>query len=237
MDNADIKRDYWWWIRRLVALVVCIFLSVQIVYVCRIVLFKYVEPSSTPYMRVEEERLNQENLAQIKYQWVDYDKISPYVIKATIAAEDAKFMTHHGLRWSAIRAAIRSNIFHAKTAPGGSTLTQQTVKNLFLTHERSYWRKAEEIMLAPVVEMIWGKKRILEIYLNIAEYGDGIFGIEAAAKHYYKTTAAKLNKNQAVWLTSILINPKQYQDKSRTDVLNKRIQRISYDMNRVKIPE
>ncbi len=188
-------------------------------------------------MRLEEERLSQENQAQIKYQWVDYDKISKYVKRATVAAEDAKFMSHHGLRWSAIRAAIRSNIFHAKTAPGGSTLTQQTVKNLFLTHERSYWRKAEEIMLAPIVELIWGKKRILEVYLNIAEYGNGIFGIEAAAKHYYKTTAAKLNRAQAVWLTSILINPKQYQDKSRTAVLLKRIQRISRDMNRVEIPE
>lgn len=117
-------------------------------------------------------------------------------------------MHHHGLRWDAIKTAAERNLLSDKRAPGGSTLTQQTVKNLFLSHDRSYFRKAQEIILTPIVEAIWGKKRILEIYLNIAEFGNGIFGAQAAARYYFNKNAANLSRAEAIRLASILINPK-----------------------------
>ena len=114
-----------------------------------------------------------------------------------------------GVQWEAVREAFIANILKDRRAPGGSTLTQQTVKNLFLSHERSYLRKAEEIFLAQMMELLWSKKRILETYLNIAEFGDGIFGVEAASRYYFHKNASRLNKSESVWLASILINPKR----------------------------
>ena len=133
--------------------------------------------------------------------------------------------------------------FHApqrtsdKRAPGGSTLTQQTVKNLFLSHDRSYFRKAQEIILTPIVEAIWGKTRILEIYLNIAEFGNGIFGAQAASRYYFNKNAANLSRAEAIRLASILINPKKYQFVKSAPPINRRVNRISHDLNLVQIPQ
>lgn len=212
------------------------FLLFQIQYLLRITWFGFFEPSSTPYMRQEESRLNENSLRKIQYRWVDYSDISPYLIRSVVAAEDAKFMEHSGVQWSAVKDAFIANILKDRRAPGGSTLTQQTVKNLFLSHERSYFRKAEEMFLAQMVELLWSKKRILETYLNIAEFGEGIFGVEAASNYYFKKNAAKLNKQESVWLASILINPKKYQNRKRTEHLNRRINRINHDINLVQVP-
>ncbi len=236
MTARTSRKSFWYWLKRLFALLLIVIVCIQLQYVGRIAWFKYFEPSSTPFMRAEEDRLNQEKLSSLKYKWVDYNQISPYVIQAVVAGEDARYMSHGGVEWDALKRAFQNNVLGDKVAPGGSTLTQQMVKNLFLTHERSYFRKAEEIFLAPIAEAILGKKRILEIYLNIAEFGNGVFGIEAAAERYYRTTAAKLNKGQAVWLASILINPKNYETNHRTKFLDKRIERISRDMSLVKVP-
>lgn len=224
-------------LKKIFVWLLAIFLLFQLQYILRIVWFSTFEPSSTPYMRVEEERLNKDGFAKLQYQWVDYSKISPYMIKAVVAGEDAKFIEHSGVDWNAILKALNSNLIKDKRAPGGSTLTQQTVKNLFLSHDRSYLRKAEEIFLAKVVELLWSKKRILEVYLNIAEFGNGIFGVQAAARHYFKTNASALTRQQSVWLASILINPKKYQNRQITRHLKQRITRISHDLNLVTVPE
>lgn len=179
----------------------------------------------------------EEGKHSIRYQWVDYDQISPYLIRAVVAAEDADFMHHHGLRWDAIKTAAERNLLSDKRAPGGSTLTQQTVKNLFLSHDRSYFRKAQEIILTPIVEAIWGKTRILEIYLNIAEFGNGIFGAQAAARYYFNKNAANLSRAEAIRLASILINPKKYQFVKSSPLINRRVNRISHDLNLVQIPQ
>ncbi|MCD8339594.1 MAG: monofunctional biosynthetic peptidoglycan transglycosylase [Burkholderiales bacterium] len=206
-------------------------------FVLQIFWFKYFDPVSTPFTRSEEARLNDKTLVEVKYKWVDFNQISPYLVQALVADEDAQFMNHSGVDWEAFKKAAYDYLFSNRKAPGGSTLTQQTVKNLFLSHERSLWRKAQEIFLSPIVEFVWGKKRILETYLNIAEFGEGVFGAEEAAQHYFKTSAAKLNKNQAVWLASILINPKVFQNKNhRSKLLAQRTKRIQHDMNLVKVP-
>ncbi len=230
------KRRKSHWFLKILGLLVIVVLAFQFQYLLEILWFKFSDPVSTPYTRMEEARLNDKTLTEVKYEWVDYDKISPYLIKAVVAAEDAQYMNHNGVDWPAIQRAAKSYFFSERKAPGGSTLTQQMVKNLFLSHERSLWRKAQEMVLAPIVEFIWGKKRILETYLNIAEFGDGVFGAQAAAKHYFKTNAANLTKNQAVWLASILINPKVYKDKKNSKLLAQRTNRILKDMNLVKVP-
>ncbi len=224
------------WIKRVVLAFLVLFLIFQIHYILRITWFGFFEPSSTPYMRQEEIRMNEASLRKIQYQWVDFSQISPYLIRAVVAAEDAKFMEHSGVQWEAVREAFIANILKDRRAPGGSTLTQQTVKNLFLSHERSYLRKAEEIFLAQMMELLWSKKRILETNLNIAEFGDGIFGVEAASRYYFHKNASRLNKSESVWLASILINPKEYQNRKRTPHLNRRINRINHDMELVEVP-
>lgn len=208
----------------------------ELQYVGRILLFDFVNPSSSPYMRSEQERLADEGKGAVRFSWVDYNQISPNIVKAVIAAEDAEFMKHHGLQWEAIKRAAEKNLLSERRAPGGSTLTQQTVKNLFLSHDRSYFRKAEEIILTPIAEAVWGKKRILEIYLNIAEFGNGIFGVQAASRFYFHKNASALTKDEAVRLASILINPKIYHVNSTSPLLRHRIRRINNDFNLVEIP-
>jgi monofunctional biosynthetic peptidoglycan transglycosylase len=234
-DNSKSKKRSW--TAKLILCALLAFFLFELQYVGRIILFDFVNPSSSPYIRTEQERLLEEGKHPVLYQWVDYDQISPYLIRAVVAAEDADFMHHNGLRWDAIKTAAERNLLSDKRAPGGSTLTQQTVKNLFLSHDRSYFRKAQEIILTPIVEAIWDKKRILEIYLNIAEFGNGIFGAQAASRYYFNKNAANLSRAEAIRLASILINPKKYQFVKSAPLINRRVNRISHDLNLVQIPQ
>lgn len=143
--------------------------------------------------------------------WVEYDDIAKSVKQAAIASEDAKFTTHNGFDLDAINTAIKANEASGTISMGGSTISQQLAKNLFLTSHRSYIRKAEEAIITVMMEKMWDKKRILTVYLNVVEFGDGIYGIEAAAQHYFKKSAAKLNKEQSALLISMLPNPKYFE--------------------------
>lgn len=143
--------------------------------------------------------------------WVEYDDIAKSVKQAAIASEDAKFTTHNGFDLDAINTAIKANEASGAISMGGSTISQQLAKNLFLTSHRSYIRKAEEAIITVMMEKMWDKKRILTVYLNVVEFGDGIYGIEAAAQHYFKKSAAKLNKEQSALLISMLPNPKYFE--------------------------
>ena len=217
MFNRSKTNKYSWTAKLFLCALLAFFLF-ELQYVGRILLFDFVNPSSSPYIRAEQERLLEEGKHPVLYQWVDYDQISPYLIRAVVAAEDADFMHHNGLRWDAIKTAAERNLLSDKRAPGGSTLTQQTVKNLFLSHDRSYFRKAQEIILTPIVEAIWGKTRILEIY-------------------YFNKNAANLSRAEAIRLASILINPKKYQFVKSAPPINRRVNRISHDLNLVQIPQ
>ena len=160
--------------------------------------YRVVPPPSTPYILSEGLRLG-----GIERTWISFEQMSPEVALAVVAAEDANFCRHWGVDMSQLRAAIAEG-----GDRGASTLTQQTVKNLWLWHGRSWPRKALEGIMTPLVEALWPKRRILEMYLNVAEFDTGVFGIEAAARHHFGVGADKLNAQQAALLAAVLPNPK-----------------------------
>lgn len=149
---------------------------------------------------------------ELHYQWVNLDNIAWSMQLAVIAAEDQRFAQHVGIDWAAIESAVKNNK-NSERLRGGSTISQQTVKNLYLWHGQSWLRKGIELPLTFLLEGMWSKKRILEVYLNIAEFGDGIFGVEAASQHYFKKSAAKLTQQEAALLAAVLPNPIIYQVK------------------------
>lgn len=153
--------------------------------------------------------------AELRYKWVDYDHISSNLKRAVVASEDAKFVDHEGFDWEGIQLAYEKNKKKGKIVAGGSTISQQLAKNLFLSTKRTPWRKAEEAVITLMLEAMMSKRRILEIYLNVIEWGNGVFGAEAAARHYYKTSAGKLSSAQAAKLAAMIPNPKYY-DKHRS---------------------
>ena len=148
----------------------------------------------------------------VSQTWVDYDNIAKSAKQAAIVSEDSKFSQHDGFDFEGIEMAIKKNEESGKASAGGSTITQQLAKNLFLTSHRSYIRKGEEAVITVMIESMWDKQRILTAYLNIAEFGNGIYGVEAAAQHYFDKSADNLNRDESALLISMLTNPKYYED-------------------------
>lgn len=179
------------WLLRIVGIAVILALAL-------VGLFSAVNPPVTPYMLTERARLG-----PLERDWVSMEEIAPVMARSAVAAEDADFCRHWGFDLDAIEAAIA-----AGADRGASTISQQTVKNVYLWHGRSWVRKALEAGLTPAVEGIWSKRRILEVYLNVAEFDEGVFGVEAAAQHYFGVPAAELDTMQAARLAAILPNPK-----------------------------
>jgi monofunctional biosynthetic peptidoglycan transglycosylase len=178
--------------------------------------------------------------ASIKYQWVPYEKISASLKRAVIASEDSNFANHGGVEWEAIRKAWEYNRKQEARGRskrrGGSTITQQLAKNIFLSSERSYIRKGQELILAYMIELVMSKERILELYLNVAQWGKDVFGAEAAARHYYGTSAARLSQSQAARLAAMLPNPAYYDAHRGTSYINARTNTIQHRMRLVEIP-
>ncbi len=172
----------------------------------------------------------------VTQSWVDYDRIAKSAKQAAIVSEDAKFVSHHGFDFDSIQAAIAANEAEGAISAGGSTISQQLAKNLFLTSHRSYLRKGEEAIITVMMESMWTKQRILEVYLNVAEFGEGIYGIEAAAQHYFNRSAAKLNREQAALLISMLPNPKYYGKNMNAKRLRNKQRIILRRMNTAAIP-
>jgi monofunctional biosynthetic peptidoglycan transglycosylase len=163
-----------------------------------VLLYSVVNPPTTLYMISEGQRLG-----SVDHQWVAAEDIAPVMLRSVVAAEDANYCTHWGFDMVAIRDAIE-----AGGNRGASTISQQVVKNTFLWHGRNYTRKALEALITPVMEAIWSKRRILEVYLNVAEFDEGVFGVEAAAQHYFGVGASALSATQAARLAAILPDPK-----------------------------
>jgi len=147
----------------------------------------------------------------LQHEWVDSAQISSHLKRALVAGEDGKFMQHHGFDWEGIRAAREKNTKRGAVVAGGSTISQQLSKNLFLWNERSYIRKAQETIVTLMMERLWSKDRILTVYLNSIEFGKGIYGAEAAAQHYYGKSARRLTRNEAARLAALVPNPVVYQ--------------------------
>lgn len=160
---------------------------------------RFVAPWTTPYMIMESRAQG-----GVAYDWVPLTEIAPVMARSAVAAEDANFCTHWGFDISAIRDAIEDG-----GTRGASTISQQTVKNLYLWHGRNYTRKAVEALMTPVLEALWPKARIIEVYLNIAEFDTGVFGVQAAAQHYFGVDARDLDSRQAARLAAVLPNPKE----------------------------
>ncbi|RIX47361.1 MAG: monofunctional biosynthetic peptidoglycan transglycosylase [Rhodocyclales bacterium GT-UBC] len=174
-----------------------------------------VNPGTTRFMEIRLSELREKKPdAQLVQQWVPYERISPHLKRAIIAAEDAKFVDHEGFDWEGIQKALEKNQKKHRFAAGGSTISQQLAKNLFLTPNKSYLRKAEEAIITLMLENLWSKQRIFEVYLNVIEWGNGIFGAEAAARHYYGVAAAQLGPEQAARLAGMVPNPRYY-DRNR----------------------
>lgn len=160
-------------------------------------LYAVINPPTTPYMRAEAQRLE-----SVKQEWVALEDIAPVMARAVVAAEDANFCLHWGLDVNAIQSAVE------RGRGGASTISQQVVKNVFLWHGRSWARKAIEALWTPMTEAVWSKRRIVEIYLNVAEFDEGVFGVQAAARHYFGVDAGNLTATQAARLAAILPSPK-----------------------------
>ena len=212
-----MKAAGWFWKACCYALaaLVLAFVLVQAWFLTHVVYWKYRPPGSTSFMQARLEQLREKNpKAELKYIWVDYSRISGHLKRAIIAAEDMKFVDHEGFDWEGIQRAMEKNQKRGKAVAGGSTITQQLAKNLFLSGERSYLRKAQEALITLMLEAVLDKRRILELYLNVAEWGTGVFGVEAAARHYYGGSAALPGPEQAARLAAMLPRP-QFYDRNR----------------------
>ena len=173
----------------------------------------------------------------IKHEWRDYDQISDNFKHAIVAAEDARFLDHHGFDWDGIENALQKNLKKDKVVAGGSTISQQLAKNLFFYNRRSILRKGQETIATTMMERMWSKKRILEVYMNSVEFGDHIYGVEAASQYYFGKSARNLNREQAAFLASILPNPKYYQDHRDDRKLQNKIRMVLKYMRYTRIPK
>jgi monofunctional glycosyltransferase len=206
---ALLKRAARWALR---AVAVAAFVAVGLV-----VLFSVVAPPTTPYVVAERFRLG-----SVERTWVPIEDIAPVVAASVVAAEDANFCLHWGFDMNAIRAAIDDG-----ATRGASTLSQQTVKNVFLWQGRSWPRKALEAVLTPVLEAIWSKERIVEVYLNVAEFDEGVFGVEAAARHYFGKGAGRLTAREAALLAAVLPDPKGRSARQPSSFVERRARSIA----------
>jgi len=169
------------------------------------------DPASSAFMEDRLQVMQDRNPdAELKHKWVSYGNISNHLKRALIAAEDAKFVDHEGFDWEGIAKAYQKNMKKGRVVAGGSTISQQLAKNLFLSTKRTPWRKGEEVLITLMLEAVMDKRRIFEIYLNVIEWGDGVFGAEAAARHYFGVRASQLTAEQAARLAAMVPNPRYY---------------------------
>ncbi len=239
-------------VRWLTLLVLCL-LALQLFFVLRIALMVWVDPQSTTFQRSEARRIMGETGdLPWRQQWVDAQHISDHLKRAVIASEDGGFVEHNGVDWDAIEKAWERNQRAEDAAErrkarntaapvqakviGGSTITQQLAKNLLLSGERTVWRKAQEFVLTLALEALLGKARILEVYLNHVEWGEGVFGAQAAAQHYFRLNASQLSPSQAARLAVMLPAPKRFEKRPGSAYLSGRTATVLARMNAVPLP-
>jgi monofunctional biosynthetic peptidoglycan transglycosylase len=227
----------WRWVARAVLLVVAAVVIYQFWVFGNVVWWIWFNPSTSAFMEDRLEVLQQKNPdAVLRHQWVPYERISIHLKRALIAAEDAKFLDHDGFDWEAIQKAYEKNLKKGKVVAGGSTISQQLAKNLFLSGRRTPWRKAEEALITLMLEHVMSKRRIFEIYLNVIEWGNGVFGAQAAARYYYGTSAANLGPEQAARLAAMVPKPRFYDKVRETPLLERRTGIILNRMSDVQVP-
>jgi len=214
-----------------------LFFFYQLWILLHIILWTVINPGESAFMETRLEHLQEKDeKATLRHQWVNYNQISINIKQAVIAAEDAKFIDHEGFDWEGIEKAYEKNKRRKKIVAGGSTITQQLAKNLFLSNQRTPWRKAEETIITLMLETILSKQRILEIYLNVIEWGNNVYGIEAASLRYFSSHARDLNSFQSAKLASMIPNPKYYERHQDASGLIERSGIILSRMNSAQVP-
>ncbi|MES2151365.1 MAG: monofunctional biosynthetic peptidoglycan transglycosylase [Pseudomonadota bacterium] len=233
MSRAGGRR----WLRWLILGPLLLVLLVQLYFFLQICWWVRFNPGMTSMMQLQLGALREKKPnATLEQQWVPYSRISANLKRAVIASEDANFNEHDGVDWEALAKAYEKNNRKHKVVGGGSTITQQLAKNLFLSGSRNYLRKGQELAIAYMLESVMNKERILEIYLNVVEFGRGVFGAEAAARHYFGTSAANLNAAQGARLAVMLPNPRFYDQHRDTNYLARRTSLIMNRMNSAELP-
>lgn len=203
------------WLRRTLVALLAVFAAYQLWLIGWVVYWGHFDPDMTSFMEIRLDELRAKRPeARLAKQWVPYERISPQLKRALVSAEDGKFVQHYGFDWDGIQKAMEKNERKGKAVAGGSTITQQLAKNLFLSPERSLLRKGEEAVITLMIEATWSKRRILEVYLNVIEWGNGVFGAEAAARHYFGIGAGQLSAEQAARLAAMVPSPRFY-DRNR----------------------
>ncbi|MEO7494002.1 MAG: monofunctional biosynthetic peptidoglycan transglycosylase [Massilia sp.] len=237
MSAAKARKGGRRWLKWIVLGPVLLVLALQLYYFLQICWYIKFNPVMTSFMSAQLSELREKKPnATLEQRWVPYPQISDNLKRAVIASEDANFAEHDGVDWEALEKAYARNNKKHKVVGGGSTITQQLAKNLFLSGSRSYLRKGQEMAIAFMLETVLSKERILEIYLNVVEFGRGVFGAEAAARHYYGVNAARLNAAQAAKLAVMLPNPRFYDRHRDTNYLARRTVLIVNRMNSAELP-
>jgi len=194
-------------------------------------------PRETAFMASRMSELREKNpKAEIRYRFVPYDRIATSLKRAMIAAEDSRFVEHEGFDWDGIQLALEKNQKKGRIVAGGSTITQQLAKNLFLSPDKSYLRKGQEAIIAAMMEAMLPKQRILELYLNVIEWGNGVFGAEAAARRYYNASAAGLGPEASARLASMIPSPRRFERNPGSEYLDGRVATILARMPSAVIP-
>jgi monofunctional biosynthetic peptidoglycan transglycosylase len=225
------------WLKWIFIIPILLILAVQLYFFLQIWWWVDHNPSMTSFMREQAAALREKNPdARIQQVWVPYNRISNNLKRAIIASEDANFSEHEGVDWDALQKAYEKNNKKKKVVSGGSTITQQLAKNLFLSGSRSYLRKGQELVITYMLETLMDKERIFEIYLNVVEFGKGTFGAEAAARHYYGVSAANLGAAQAAKLAVMLPNPRFFDAHRDSNYLARRTGVILRRMGSAELP-
>lgn len=212
-----------------------VFLWFNIISFSVVLLYKFVPVPFTPLMGIRALEHNEAGKDMVcSHDWVPIEEISLNLQKALIASEDGRFLEHSGFDFEAMQKAYKNNS-KGKKLKGGSTISQQTAKNVFLWQGRSYLRKGLEAYYTVLIELVWGKKRIMEVYLNSIEMGDGVYGVEAAAKHWFRKDAASLTRYEAAGIAAILPNPRKYKASNSSSYINRRKAKISREISFVKL--
>jgi len=225
------------WRGGLVVLILAVYL--QLGYLAGVLWWGWFNPANTAFMEAGLVRLQEKKgpEAELRHRWVEYNRISMHLKRAVIAAEDSKFLAHEGFDWEGIEKAVEKNLKKGRIVAGGSTISQQLAKNLFLSSSRNPLRKVQEAIITVMIEQLWSKRRILEVYLNVIEWGNGIYGAEAAARRYFKTSAAALGAAQAAHLAAMIPNPRYYETHRAARGLLKRQGIIAARMYQVSVPK
>ena len=216
---------------KLLKLLLKIVIGFLVLSIVSVIIFRWVPVPITPLMLIRcVEQKSDGKTMKLEHDWVSLEKISPKLQLAVVCSEDQNYLKHFGFDWGAIEKAMKANE-SGKKIRGGSTITQQTAKNVFLWPGRSYIRKAFEAWFTLLIEIFWSKERIMEVYLNSIEMGNGVYGAEAAALHWFKKSAVKLNKDEAAAIAAVLPNPLRYSANPPTSYISKRKNWIKQQMS------